>query len=365
MKCLITTTDELSSACETARKEGCISLDTEFVWRQTYLPQLGIVQIGTADDCWAVDCAKGFDQSCLGSVIEDDAVVKILHDARQDLVLLRRFTGASPRSVFDTQLAAAFAGFRSGIGLQSLLLQAIDVGLAKTETCTDWTQRPLSEAQVRYALDDVRYLAALRDELLRSAASLGTLAWLEEEMAHYNDAALYAETSPNEAWRKIKLRRARLDGRGFAVLRAVAALREELAREWNKPRLWLGADESLIDMAERGRVGKLVHRLGGGRGDQLRALYSQSIEAALDLPEEEWPEDPHVHYIDEVLNAAGDAMRWLAERAEALHVDAGVIANKATVTAFVDNVADETNPLAGGWRWEAVGREMAEKFGVD
>lgn len=154
---LITTTAELESACGSARECGYLSLDTEFVFRQTYFARLGIVQLGTADGCWAVDCMKGLDATCLGSLLADANVVKILHDARQDLTLLRRFTVANPCSVFDTQLAAAFTGFRSGTGLQKLLFEAIDVGLAKTETCTDWTIRPLSVSQVRYALDDVRY----------------------------------------------------------------------------------------------------------------------------------------------------------------------------------------------------------------
>ena len=334
---LITTTAELSSACDAARAGGYLSLDTEFVSRQTYYPNLGIVQLATIDGCCAVDCMKGLDRSCLGAALSDKDIVKILHDARQDLTLLRRFTGANPLSVFDTQLAAAFAGFRSGIGLQQLLFEAMDIGLPKTETCSDWTSRPLSDAQIRYALDDVRHLAALRDELLRRAGSFGTRPWLEEEMACYNEASLYEECPPEEMWRRVKLRHARLDRRGFAVLRSVAAVRESLAREWNLPR----------------------------RARQLRLHYDEAIAAALGTEEEQWPEDPRVHYIPEVLDAADDAVEWLSERATALHVDPGAIANRATVTAFVDNVDDESNPLSHGWRWDAVGRDMAERFGVD
>lgn len=362
---LIVTTAALEAACEAARSGGYLSLDTEFVWRQTYLPQLGIVQLGAGGECRAVDCAKGLDPSPLGAAMADECIVKILHDARQDLALVKRYTGASPKNVFDTQLAAAFAGFPSGIGLQKLLFEALDIGLAKTETCTDWTRRPLSEAQIRYALDDVRHLAALREELLRRADGLGTRAWLEEEMTRYNDVALYDECVPSEMWRRVKLRRAKLDRRGFAVLRAAAELREKLAMEWNQPRAWLGTDESLVEMAERGRVGRLVHRLGGGRAAQLRALYEEAVAAALETPEDECPEDPRVHYISEVLDAAEKAVDWLEKRSAELHVDHAAIANRATITAFVDNVADESNPLACGWRWEAVGREMAERFGVD
>ena len=362
---LIRTTAELESVCAQARTEGLLSVDTEFVWRRTYRPQLGIVQLGTREKCQAVDVTSGLSPASLGDVLADSSVVKILHDARQDLTHLRHYTGRTPANVFDTQLAAAFAGFPAGIGLQKLLLEAIDVGLPKTETCTDWLQRPLSPAQVQYALDDVRYLPALRDELLARCESFGTRAWLEEDLLTYDDASLYDDYDPEQVWKRVKTGRVRLEGVGFAVLRAVAALREEMAQGWNLPRNWLGDDESLVAMASLGRVGRLVHRLKGGQADVARAKYAKAVAAALALPEEEWPENPRRRYIPEVLDAADKALDWLRGRAEELHVDATVIANRATVTAFVDDVEDATSPLASGWRADAVGRDMASLFGVD
>jgi len=362
---LIRTTAELEAACAAAKAGGILALDTEFVWRSTYRPQLGIVQLGTTDGCRAVDCLTGADTSALKAVLEDETVVKILHDARQDLTHLHHYTGGWPKNVFDTQLAAAFAGFPGGIGLQKLLFEACDVGLPKTETCTDWTQRPLSDAQVRYALDDVRYLPALRDELLRRMESFGTRAWFEEDARKYDDGARYADSEPDSLWKRIKLHRIRLDGRGRAILRAVAARREELAKKWNLPRTWLGDDASLLAMADQGRVEKVCHRLRGGQGDTIRALYAEQVAKALETPEELWPEDPHIIYIAEVREAADKALDWLEKRAAELHVAPATIANRATVTAYVDNVEDATNPLGDGWRYETVGREMAEKFGVD
>ena len=362
---LIRTTAELGEACRRAKADGVLSLDTEFVWKRTYRPQLGIVQMGCREACWAVDCLTGLDTAELKVLIEDEDVVKILHDARQDLAHLHHWTGAVPQNVFDTQLAATFAGFPHGIGLQKLLFDAIDVGLPKTETLTDWTQRPLSDAQVKYALDDVRYLPALRDELMRRSLEFGTQLWMLEEQAGYDDVARYADHDPETVWQRIKLRRVRLDGRGRAVLKAVATLREELARKWNLPRNWLGDDESLVRMSAEGRVGHLVHRLHGGQGDTIRALYAEAVKAVLGMSEDEWPEDPRRHYIGEVLDAADAALAWLDGKAEELHVDPAVIANRATVTAYVDDVTDETNPLAVGWRYEAVGREMSERFGVE
>jgi len=363
---LIRTAADLEAACASARAAGVLALDTEFVWRCTYRPRLGIVQMGAGgDQSWAIDVMQGFSSVALADLITDPSVVKVLHDARQDLQHLRHYCGVAPQNVFDTQLAAAFAGFPQGIGLQKLLFEAIDVGLPKTETCTDWTRRPLTDAQVRYALDDVRYLPELRGELLRRAESLGTRAWLEEELAKFNEPSMCEDYDPDEGWKRIKLFRTRLDRTGFAVLRAVAAVREELARGWNLPRNWTGDDESLVRMAESRKADHLRHRLNNTQRDLARSRYAAAITAALELPEEECPEDPHRHYIAEVREAADKAFDWLDARAEELHVAPGVIANRATVTAFVDDVADETNPLACGWRWEAVGCEMAERFGVE
>lgn len=362
---LIRTTAELAAVCEQAKAEGILSLDTEFVWRRTYRPQLGLVQLGTTNGCWAIDVLAGLSTAPLGEALADPSIVKILHDARQDLTHLHHYTGRTPQNVFDTQLAAAFSGFPGGIGLQKLLLEVADVGLPKTETCTDWLQRPLSPAQVAYALDDVRYLPALREELLRRSADFGTQDWLAEDLRKYDAPALYEDYDPDGVWKRVKLGRVRLEGRGFAILRAVAALREEMAREWNLPRNWLGDDDSLVAMAKEERVGRLVHRLNGSQAQVAKVKYAKAIAEALALPEEEWPANPRPHYIREVQEAADEAIAWLRARAEVLHVDPGVIANRATVTAFVDDVTDETNPLASGWRAEKIGCEMAERFGVD
>lgn len=277
---MIRTTAELNDACEKARSEGILSLDTEFIWNSTYRPKLGIVQMGCRSDCNVIDCLTGIDTSALKKLVEDEDVVKILHDARQDLCLINHWTGALPVNVFDTQLAAGFAGFQSGMGLQKLLLAAIDVGLAKTQTLTDWMQRPLTDEQISYALDDVRYLPALKDELVSRAVELGTLEEMYEALARYDDAELYRELEPSEAWRKIKLYRTRLDEKGLKILQAVAAARENLARERNLPRKWLGEDGSLIAMAQRGRVGAVVHRFKGGEAN-LCAMYERAIESAL------------------------------------------------------------------------------------
>lgn len=367
---MIRNQQELKEVCERLASEGLVSLDTEFVWRNTNRPLLCLVQLGATDGTsWTVDCLTGLGTEPLAALIRNPDVVKVLHDAHQDLDHLFHWTGARPQNVFDTQLAAAFAGFPARMSLQKLLFEAIDVGLPKTETVTDWSQRPLTPAQVEYALDDVRYLAKLRTVLLAKADELGTRAWLDEESAIYDNPDWYGDADPEDAWTRIKCGHAHLDRRGFAILRALAVVRDVTAREWNLPKGWLGKDDSLVAMAEDAvddskRI-RFQHRLKNrGQRDLLAGFYANAVREALDLPEDELPENPHPRYLAEVLEAADKALDYLKEKAPSLHVDAAIVANRATVTAWIDNPDDATNPLAQGWRYETVGREMIEKFGV-
>ncbi len=361
---------ELSEVCAALRAGGLASLDTEFVWRNTNRPKLALVQMGAADGTsWAEDCLLALDPAPLAELLRDAGAVKVLHDAQQDLDHLYHYTGAKPVNVFDTQLAAAFAGLPANLSLQKLVQETTGVGLAKTETTTDWMQRPLTEAQVAYALDDVRYLGEVRAELLKRADGFGTRAWLDEEMRRYDNPDLYGDADPQEVWKRVKCGRVRLDGCGWAVLRELAATRETLAREWNLPKTWLADDASLAEMAVRGETVadklRFRHRLRNrGQRETLAGEFAAAVHAALELPEDAWPENPRPFYISEVINAANKALEFLRARAEEIHVDATVVASRATVTAYVDDPDDESNPLARGWRYENFGREIAEKFNV-
>ena len=370
---LIRNTPDLKEACGALVAGGVAALDTEFVWRASFRPHLAIVQMAGADGvCRALDCQLGTDVAPFAAVVSDPSVVKILHDARQDLELIHHYSGAVPVNVFDTQLAAGFCGHPSNLGLQKLLFEVLDVGLPKTETCTDWSQRPLTDAQVRYALDDVRYLVALRTALLAQCDSFGTRAWLEEELLKYEEPDAYGDAEPDEMWKRVKGSARRLPRRGLAGLRALAAVRERRAREWNLPRAWLGDDPSLVDLAWRLQHGETTfpnvrfrYRLkNNAQRDHMAADYAAALVEASRLPEEDWPFPVQPDYPDEVRNAADQAHDYLVARGEELHVDPAVFANRAQLLAFVDDPEVPDNPLSEGWRFETVGRTIIERFYV-
>ena len=164
---MIDTTEKLHVLVERARKIDAVALDTEFVWERTYYPRLGLIQLALSrEECFLIDPCALEDLSPLGELLADPTVVKIFHDASQDLAILRSATGAEPKSIFDTRLAAGFGGLSSTLSLAALVEILLDVKLKKTETRTNWLKRPLHPQQKDYALDDVRYLRKVRVLLL-------------------------------------------------------------------------------------------------------------------------------------------------------------------------------------------------------
>ncbi|MYF17390.1 MAG: ribonuclease D, partial [Gemmatimonadetes bacterium] len=163
---LINTPNELETLVNRALDAPCVGIDTEFVWEQTYYPRLGIIQVGLSEnDCHLIDAVTLSDLSPLGTLLSDPHTVKILHDAQQDLWILRRITDAIPCNIFDTRCAAGFAGLSSNLSLGNLLRMRLNIQLPKTETRTDWLRRPLSDKQLEYALDGVRFLPAVREHI--------------------------------------------------------------------------------------------------------------------------------------------------------------------------------------------------------
>jgi ribonuclease D len=228
-----------------------IALDTEFVWERTYYPRLGLVQVAAqAGECWLVDAVALRDLTPLAALLEAPQVTKVLHDAPQDLTILRRATGAYPARVYDTRCAAALAGLSSTTSLAELVAATVGVQLAKTESRTNWVQRPLSSEQVQYAAEDVCYLHAVRCELQRRVAALGRAEWVEQELAGMAEPSLYDERDPHIQYQRLK-GAGRLSRRELAVLRELAAWREEEARRRDRPRRRVVEDHVLLDLARR------------------------------------------------------------------------------------------------------------------
>ena len=360
---MIETPDALRQMVARAQHEACLALDTEFVWDSTYYARLGLLQIGLADGtCYLVDTVALADLAPIGALLADARIVKILHDAPQDLMILRRATGAAARNVFDTRLAAGFAGLGSTLSLGNLLAGLLDVHLAKAHTRADWIARPLAPEVLEYAADDVRYLPQVAALIRERARAAGVEAWLDEELATLDASALYEEKPLEEVYLRIRAA-ASLPRRALAVLRELAAWREQAARDADRPRRWLLEDGELVAIAtdpprsleELNLKPQTVQRYGK---DLLAA-----VQRGLALPEAELPPPVFQPSRDPASRkAVDDKLARIAACASARKIDPALVGSRNEVALLVQEGAaarPEDHALLRGWRAELLGGEPA------
>ena len=244
---LMTSTEALAQACGRFSRLSYVTIDTEFMREHTYWPRLCVVQIGGEDEAIAVDAlAKGIDLGPLVELLADPDVLKVFHAARQDIEIFVRLSGAVPGPVFDTQIAAMVCGFGDAASYETLVAKLAGAALDKASRFTDWMRRPLTERQLRYALDDVVHLRTVYEKLAERLERSGRRGWLDEEIAALCDPALY-RFEPRDAWRRIKVRST--NRRMLGILGEVAAWREGEAQARDLPRNRVVRDEALLEIA--------------------------------------------------------------------------------------------------------------------
>lgn len=247
---LIQNSNDLQVIINEALKVDAVALDTEFIWERTYYPRLGLIQLALSDEqCYLIDPLAIDDLQPLGKLLTDRSVIKILHDAPQDLAILQRATGVTPQNIFDTQLAAGFSNLPATLSLCKLVKELLDIDLSKEETRTDWLQRPLTDNQIRYAMDDVRYLRAVRVLLLTRIIGPKIKSWLQEELNLLNNPANYNGLNNTDRYRKIR-GAGSLDRQELAILKNLTTWREGTAKKYNRPRNHIIKDTVLLEIAK-------------------------------------------------------------------------------------------------------------------
>jgi ribonuclease D len=360
---MINTQEKLSQLIERAFQCDVVALDTEFVWERSYYPHLGVVQLAlSADECFLIDILALNDLSPLARLLETDSVQKILHDALQDLVILSRHTHVYPKNIFDTRLAAGFAGLRSTISLRDLVLQLTGVNLAKTESRTNWLMRPLNPEQIDYALDDVRYLFAVREAELNTIEKLGNLDSLVEELKRFDSQEIYQERPLEELYLRVK-GITRLNARQLAILRELAALRETVAMQRDIPRGWVIPDDELILLSSSSPRSEKEVTIKKGLWGREDRYYSQIIEAiskGQTLPESACP-TPRPWKRDEksFLRRVDALMKAIQTGSEEKGIDPQLVASRSDIKQLLNRDVFKTEPQIAeenlsGWRKELI-----------
>jgi ribonuclease D len=289
---LITDTASLAALCERLGHEKVVTVDTEFMRERTYWPELCVVQLGSPTDTAVVDAlAPGLDLAPLGALLAKPDVTKVFHAARQDVEIFVLKFGTVPTPLVDTQIAAMVAGFGDQVGYDTLVGSLTGGQIDKSHRFSDWSVRPLSQAQITYAAADVTHLRVVYDKLTERLSREGRLDWVGEEMATLTDPATY-RADPERMWERL---RARTNNRRvLGMLRAIAAWREREAQRANIPRGRMLKDESLLELAAvaptdaEGLARVRGISKGFAEGKQGASLLAAMAEARA-LPEDQLP----------------------------------------------------------------------------
>lgn len=357
----ITTTEDLAAFCEKARTHPYVTVDTEFLRERTYWSKLCLVQLAVPgpdeDDAVLVDPIEGdLSLEPLYDLFRDENVVKVFHAARQDLEIFYVEGGVIPKPLFDTQVAAMVAGFGEQVGYETLVRKIAKASLDKSSRFTDWSRRPLSDAQKTYALADVTHLRVIYEHLARSLQKSGRAEWVEEELAVLTDPATYV-TQPEDAWQRVKTRTN--SGRFLAIVKELARFREIYARDRNIPRNRVFKDDVLLELASTkpkslNDLNRSRLLLREARKGEIADGILSAVQAGLQTPADEVPKPDTSRDQLQVNGALADLLRVLLK---AKSEEAGVASKLIASAADLDEIAAGRRTAAAlkGWRAKVFG----------
>lgn len=350
----VTQQADFDSLVDVLSSSDAYALDTEFHRERTYAPRLALVQLAIRDRIVLVDALE-VDVRSLSRAFESNAVC-VMHAGSQDLEILELACGGVPGIIFDTQLAALFCGYRTS-SLDKLVEGFLGIELDKSAQLTDWTRRPLPEADLHYAASDVAHLLPLRDALLRELQRRGRRGWAEEEMERLRTRDR-SPPDPNTLWWKLRAKN-RLRGRARGVAQELAAWRDEVAQAQDRPPRTVLSDMALLALAQR--PAQNANELRGVRNLDLRrfrhgdALLA-AIQRGLALRGDEVcvpPAKPEkLPSFDGVIALC---LAWLGQRAADEDLDSSVFGTREDVTRLV---LGQPSRLGDGWRDALIGREL-------
>ncbi|MGZ8323667.1 MAG: ribonuclease D [Rhodoplanes sp.] len=363
---LITTTAELATVCERLARHPFVTIDTEFLRETTYYPLLCVAQLASPDEAVVVDAlAPGIDLKPFFELMADERVLKVFHAARQDIEIVWHRAGIVPRPMFDTQVAAMVLGYGDSISYDQLVQRITGDMLDKSNRFTDWTRRPLSTAQVSYALSDVTHLRDVYLALMTDLGRRGRAEWMDDEMEVLTSPETY-RAEPERAWMRLKTRVRK--PKELAVLIEVAAWREREAQTRDVPRSRVLKDDTIGDIAVQAPT--TVERLAALRSLPKGFERSKWGDGILDAVKRGLARDPKsLPQFDRPKpsqngTATVELLKVLLRMTSEQH---GVAAKVIATVDDLDRIAgdDEADvPALKGWRRELYGEKaLALKHG--
>ncbi|HLQ33679.1 MAG TPA: ribonuclease D [Chloroflexota bacterium] len=358
---MVSSRQQLEGVLAEVRAARRMGLDTEFLREKTYFARLCLAQVATPERIFLIDPTGGLDVSPLADLLADPAIETVVHAGWQDLQLFYQRTGCVPHNVFDVQLAAGFAGLSASLAYGRLVQELTGVELEKGEAYTDWCRRPLTDKQLRYAADDVRYLLPAADEVKARLAKLGRTEWPAEEMRYLETPEAYA--ADEEVWRKVA-GQGTLSPRQAAILRELAHWREDAAARRDLPRGWLIKDATLVEIARRSPASvaelKSIRGIDAREAERSGPDILDAIQRGHEAPPIKRQPMPNKGIQVRARMIAGLADALLRARAEQAGIAPELVASRSDLDALLfavlsGRVDPQDHRLLQGWRRELAG----------
>ena len=357
----ITEQSALEDLCGKLAESDFICIDTEFHRETTYWPELCLVQASSPGVEGLIDpLAEDLDIGPFLDLIAADNRIKVFHAARQDIEIFNRLIGHPPGPIFDTQIAAMALGFGDSISYDNLVQRVVRRQIDKSSQFTDWMRRPLSQKQLVYALGDVTHLRDIYLIMREELEKPGRMGWVREEMADLEDPAKY-DTDPLKAWQRLKLRKPKKDYAAIVV--AVAAWRERVAQDLDKPRRRILKDDAIQEIAaQKPRSENDYSQLRAVPSGFIRSKHGQglmeAVTEAIDDPDKYAPElEPRVQNA-QIPAGAPELLKVLLKHVSDEHnVVPRLIANAADIDRIARGETSDDISAMTGWRYDMFGRK--------
>jgi ribonuclease D len=358
---LLTNNDELAAACERFSHHEFVTVDTEFLRETTFWPKVCLIQIASPEEAIAIDTlTENIDLTPFFALMANPTIVKVFHAARQDLEIIWRLSRLIPTPLFDTQVAAMVCGFGEQASYLELVKAITRANLDKSSRFTDWSRRPLSDAQIEYAIADVTYLRDIYSTLLERLTRANRLDWLDDEMQILSSPATY-EQHPDNAWERLrhKVRKPR----DLGVLMELAAWREQEAQSKDVPRSRVLKDDILVEIAQS--APRSIESLGNLRAFPKGMERSRSAADIVAAVERGLTRDPNtIPKIERARRGAnGATVELLKVLLRQISEETGVAAKLIATIDDLEAIAadqDSQTPALIGWRRSIFGEKALE-----
>jgi ribonuclease D len=351
--------EQIKGLCERISQASWIAMDTEFLREKTYYPVFCLLQIATPEWVVCVDPIALPDLTELFEVINNPDIIKVLHSCRQDLEIFYHLTGKVTSPVFDTQIAAPLLGFQENPGYAMLVSSFLNINLSKAHTRTDWSIRPLSEAQIQYAADDVIYLCKIYKMICQQLEESGRSDWLNKDFERLNNKELY-QLPPAKAWLKVKGKN-RLTGKQLSIVQALTEWREKTAQSENRPKNWLIRDDLLLELAKLQPVtiGELakIRTINERSVNRYGKVICQLIDEAKGKAPIPLNDKSKIKKKTQQQEAVLDVLTALVRvRADENSLNPMILASKKDLEKLL--IDEEDSMILQGWRYSMVGKEL-------